>query len=196
MIHAGSGALAAALAMTRGFPWFGLVFAAFVAACGQSASAGHDGAGDDGMPVVAECPDIAPRAMSSEPCPENLPAEGCSYTLDCASGQRDFTFVCSSQFWYVEPSPCERQWEFCTGGDQQVRCDEGFEGDLVWGGRFTAYDGPAACPTETPHDGDPCGDGPFAMLACGYFCDDGTTWTTGHCDDSTRTWVFDGACDP
>lgn len=181
--------------MTRGYPLFCLVFALFAASCGNSTSG--DGASGSER-VVVECPDVAPRSMSSEPCPENLAPEGCTYPLDCASGVRDFTFACQSTFWNVEPSPCERQSEFCTGGEQQVRCDESpVEGEgLVWGAVFAAYDGPAPCPTETQHHGDPCADHIYAKLSCGYFCDDGRTWTVGYCDDTSRTWVFDDACEP
>ncbi len=185
--------------MSRGIALLSLLFAAFGVSCGESTG---DDAASGSEPVVAECPDIAPRSMSSEPCPENLPAEGCTYALDCASGPRDFTFACQSQFWFVEPSPCERQSEFCTGGEQQVRCDESpVEGEgLVWGAAFAAFDGPAPCPTETQHHGDSCADSTYSMLGCGYFCEDGTTWTSGSCDyvegTDEQAWVFDGACDP
>ena len=182
--------------MTRIYFWFGTLLPAFVLSCGESADS-DGGMGDGSEDVVGECPDIAPHGMPVEPCPENLPPEGCTYTLECASGPHDFTFACMGRNWFVEPSPCERPSEFCTGGEKQVRCDEGPEGELVWGTFFSGYDGPAPCPTETPHDGDPCTDYLFAQLSCGYFCDDGTTWTTGYCDNGATesTWVFDGACD-
>jgi hypothetical protein len=190
--------------MTHRHALFGLVLILLVVSCGESADS-EDGAGDDGdSGMVGECPDIAPRGQPVEPCPENLPTEGCTYTLDCASGPRDFTFACTPAHWtwFVEQSPCEHQWEFCTGGEQQVRCDESGEGSLMWGAYFTGFDGPAPCPTETPHHGDPCADYLYGQLSCGYFCDDGTTWTVGYCEyDATtdqaddQTWLFDGACE-
>ncbi|HEX6767207.1 MAG TPA: hypothetical protein VF103_17035 [Polyangiaceae bacterium] len=164
-------------------------------ACGESSSNDGDH-GDDDVPIVAMCPDVAPRGMPTEPCEENLPNEGCSYTLECATGPHDFTFTCEggTHAWFVEPEPCEREAEFCTGGEQQVRCDQNAEAELAWGALFTGYDIPFPCPTETPMPGDACTDSLFAQLHCGYFCEDGTTWTVGYCGPE-RTWVFDDACD-
>jgi hypothetical protein len=180
--------------MTRTQASFGTLLAAFAVSCGSSEK--HDGASGS-EPDVAECPDIAPSFQAY--CPENLGPESCSYTLDCASGQREFTFTCPAPYshWYVEESPCEREAEFCTGGEQQIRCGETSEGGLMWGADYTAFDGPGPCPTETQHHGEPCMGSTFSPGHCGYFCDDGTTWTVGICpwNETNPTWEFDGACE-
>jgi len=145
------------------------------------------------------CPPVAPRTFTDGMCPTGLPAEGCTYTLECSSSPHEFSYQCGLatpdapfETWSVS-GDCILPYDFCWGGDAQVRCSGGNWQLMGWGG-----DPPPDCPQARPAEGSSCVYSIFSgPPSCGYNCPGSDQWSVGTCGAAAETsvWVYDPACD-
>jgi hypothetical protein len=180
----------------------GLVLCAFAAVpvgCGASASMpGGGGSGGTAGTNAGACPAKPPplQAYAGDlTCPAAAAApSGCEYTFNCQNGSAvPFRFSCApGAAWKIESTPCSQPYDFCSypQSDARVRCVDGYW-SLVGGS-----DPPAPCPPARPSTGDACFRDPAAEQAtCGYWCNDGKTWTVAVCVASgDGKWKLDNAC--
>ena len=151
-------------------------------------SVGCGGDSDDAATGTA-CPETPPGVQSyvgnpNPPCDDGPPAKACEYALECETGPATLRFSCSSDGWFVEPAACNQAADHCAGAS--VTCSGG-EWEII-----TGSNPPAPCPPERPTQGEPCERcWVCSSSVCGYWCDDGVTWTVATCQDE---WVLDGAC--
>jgi len=137
------------------------------------------------------CPPEPPPYGSSACAGEVPVGTVCSYVVPCQSGERSLDFVCAEYSWeMVEGQACTLPFDSCPNTD--FYCN----GDWILP---QGTNPPAPCPSTRPKTGEVCFSGGFGIWpACGYYCDDKTTWTTAECvmprQGVDGEWSFDGAC--
>ncbi len=158
-------------------------FGAFGGSAGYGGSSVGGGSG--------ECPAAAQGGQS---CVGVGAGTQCAYSVDCESGSQSLSYTCSAQgTWQLDRTACSHSFDSCQS--VYVQCLDG-----TWSawGESGGSNPPPPCPAERPDAGSTCAD----ILTfggaptCGYYCDDGQTWTVASCSlDPEYLWGLDGACE-
>ncbi|MEZ4376634.1 MAG: hypothetical protein R3B07_37870 [Polyangiaceae bacterium] len=154
---------------------------------GFGGSAGYGGTGQGGG--TGECPTEPPLGAD---CTGVGAGTLCDYAVDCESGSQRLTYACGANgSWGLVPSACSNAWDSCLSVYVQCRGGTWIAWD-EWGGSNP----PPPCPTERPEVGSSCAEIQTigGVPTCGYYCDDGQTWTVAGCTLDELKWELDGSC--
>ncbi len=140
-------------------------------------------AGVGGTPT---CPPEPPPYGSTGCTDDVVTGTVCRYDVACQSGQTSLEFVCGDFAWEMLPGQgCTQPFDSCPGTNYY--CD----------GEWVLPQGsnpPSPCPSTQPEAGEQCFAGGMGGVwpACGYYCDDQTTWSVAVCDESSLPgqWVL------
>jgi len=141
---------------------------------GQTSAVSVGSGGSGGS--TPNCPP-EPPAYGSMSCADDVPTGTvCRYDVSCQSGSVDLQFVCGDFAWEMRPGQaCTQPFDSCPSTDYY--CD----------GEWVMPQGsnpPSPCPSTRPNGGEACFTGGMGGVwpACGYYCDDKSSWTVAVCD--------------
>lgn len=142
---------------------------------GQTVSVSTVSVGSGGS--APSCPP-EPPSFGSTSCTDEVPVGTvCRYDVSCQSGQVSLRFLCGEFAWeMVAGQACSQPFDSCPGTNYY--CD----------GEWLLPQGsnpPSPCPSSRPSGGEACFSGGMGGVwpACGYYCDDMTSWTVAVCDE-------------
>lgn len=156
---------------------------------GFGGSAGYGGSSVGGG--SGECPPEPPVGSSCEGVGAGTQ---CEYSVECESGQQPLGYTCSAQgLWALDHTACSKPWDSCL--TQYVQCRNGEW--YAWG-ESPNSNPPPPCPAERPEAESSCAEIQTigGVPTCGYYCDDGQTWTVAGCTLDELQWELDGSCSP
>lgn len=144
-----------------------------------SVSNGQNVAVTTGVGGTSNCPPEPPPYGSTKCTDDVATGTVCRYDVSCQSGTTSLDLVCGDFAWEMLPGQgCTQPFDSCPGTDYY--CD----------GEWLMPQGtnpPSPCPPTRPNSGEACFSGGMGGVwpACGYYCDDKSTWTVALCDETS-----------